>query len=115
MQFFVAVSASHFAAFFFAVQVLGGLLLLSGFFVPLALTLLGGDLQHPCVPPDDGAGGHRSRTGGVCALGAGLPSVPESFNASSARSLRRGHELRRRTLRDQVRGPAKGFTFAMLD
>ena len=31
IQFFVAVSASHFAAFFFAVQVLGGLLLLSGF------------------------------------------------------------------------------------
>ena len=40
MQFFAAVSASHFAAFFFAVQVLGGLLLLSGYFVPLALTVL---------------------------------------------------------------------------
>ena len=40
IQFFVAVSASHFAAFFFAVQVLGGLLLLCGVFVPLALTLL---------------------------------------------------------------------------
>ena len=40
LQFLVAVSASHFAAFFFAVQVLGGLLLLSGFYVPLALTLL---------------------------------------------------------------------------
>ena len=40
LQFLIAVSASHFAAFFFAVQVLGGLLLLSGFFVPLALTLL---------------------------------------------------------------------------
>ncbi len=40
MQFLVAVSASHFAAFFFAVQVVGGLLLLFGFFVPLALTLL---------------------------------------------------------------------------
>jgi putative oxidoreductase len=40
MQFFVAVSASHFAAFFFAAQLVGGLLLLSGFFVPLALTVL---------------------------------------------------------------------------
>ncbi len=46
MQFFVAVSASHFAAFFFAVQLLGGLLLLSGFFVPLALTLLGAELYN---------------------------------------------------------------------
>ncbi len=45
-QFFVAVSASHFAAFFFAVQVLGGLLLLSGFFVPLALTLLAAVLYN---------------------------------------------------------------------
>ena len=46
MQFFVAVSASHFAAFFFALQVLGGLLLLSGFFVPLALTVLAAELYN---------------------------------------------------------------------
>jgi putative oxidoreductase len=46
IQFFVAVSASHFAAFFFAVQVLGGLLLLFGFFVPLALTLLAAVLYN---------------------------------------------------------------------
>lgn len=46
MQFLGAVSASHFAAFFFAVQVLGGLLLLSGFFVPLALTLLAAVLYN---------------------------------------------------------------------
>jgi len=45
-QFFVAVSASHFAAFFFAVQVLGGLLLLSGRFVSLALTLLAAVLYN---------------------------------------------------------------------
>jgi putative oxidoreductase len=44
IQFFVAISASHFAAFFFAVQLVGGLLLLSGFFVPLALTLLAAEL-----------------------------------------------------------------------
>ena len=46
LQFFIAVSASHFAAFFFAVQVLAGLLLLSGFFVPLALTLLAAVLYN---------------------------------------------------------------------
>jgi len=46
IQFFVAVSASHFASFFFALQVLGGLLLLSGFFVPLALTVLAGELYN---------------------------------------------------------------------
>jgi putative oxidoreductase len=45
-QFFVAVSASHFAAFFFAVQVLGGLLLLSGYLVPLALTVLAAELYN---------------------------------------------------------------------
>jgi putative oxidoreductase len=46
LQFFVAVSASHFASFFFALQVLGGLLLLSGFFVPLALTVLAGEIYN---------------------------------------------------------------------
>ena len=46
IQFFVAISESHFAAFFFAVQVLGGLLLLFGFFVPLALTLLAAELYN---------------------------------------------------------------------
>jgi putative oxidoreductase len=46
IQFFVAISTSHFADFFFAIQVLGGLLLLSGFFVPLALTLLAAELYN---------------------------------------------------------------------
>ena len=46
LQFFIAVGASHFAAFFFAVQLIGGLLLLSGFFVPLALTLLAAELYN---------------------------------------------------------------------
>ena len=46
IQFFVSISASHFAAFFFAVQLIGGLLLLSGFFVPLALTLLAAELYN---------------------------------------------------------------------
>ena len=45
-QFVLAVSASHFAAFFFAVQLFAGLLLLSGFFVPLALTLLAAELYN---------------------------------------------------------------------
>jgi putative oxidoreductase len=46
MQFLVSVSESHFAAFFFAIQVLGGLLLLSGYFVPLALTVLAAELYN---------------------------------------------------------------------
>src|SRR6201996_9268778 len=46
LQFFGAIMASHFAAFFFAVQLIGGLLLLSGFFVPLALTLLAAELYN---------------------------------------------------------------------
>jgi len=45
-QFLIAVSTSHFAGFFFAVQCLGGLLLLSGRFVPLALTLLAAELYN---------------------------------------------------------------------
>src|ERR1700722_15881972 len=46
VQFFVAISGSHFAAFFFAIQLAGGLLLLSGYFVPLALTLLAAELYN---------------------------------------------------------------------
>jgi putative oxidoreductase len=46
IQFFVAISASHFAAFFFAIQLIGGLLLLAGIFVPLALTLLAAELYN---------------------------------------------------------------------
>ena len=46
LQFLIAVSASHFAAFFFAVQLIGGLLLLAGIFVPLALTLLAAELYN---------------------------------------------------------------------
>src|ERR1700751_2444626 len=46
IQFYVAISGSHFAAFFFAMQVIGGLLLLSGFFVPLALTVLAAELYN---------------------------------------------------------------------
>jgi len=46
LQFLVSVGASHFAAFFFVVQIVGGLLLLAGYFVPLALTLLAGELYN---------------------------------------------------------------------
>ena len=46
LQFLVSISLSHFAAFFFAVQLIGGLLLLSGYFVPLALTLLAAELYN---------------------------------------------------------------------
>ena len=46
MQFLVAVSASHFAAFFFALQLVAGLLLLSGFYVPLALVILAAQIYN---------------------------------------------------------------------
>jgi uncharacterized membrane protein YphA (DoxX/SURF4 family) len=46
IQFLITVSESHFAAFFFAIQLLGGLLLLSGYFVPLALTGLAAELYN---------------------------------------------------------------------
>ena len=44
LQFFGVIVASHFAAFFFAGQVVSGLLQLIGLFVPLALTLLAAEL-----------------------------------------------------------------------
>jgi putative oxidoreductase len=46
IQFFTAISSSHFALFLFAVQLIGGMLLLSGYFVPLALTLLAAVLYN---------------------------------------------------------------------
>ena len=46
MQFFTAVSASHFAAFFFAIQIVGGVLLLTGYFVPLALVMIAAELYN---------------------------------------------------------------------
>ena len=46
LQFLIAVSTSHFAAFFFLVQLVAGLLLLSGYFVPLALTLLAAEIYN---------------------------------------------------------------------
>src|ERR1700758_181133 len=46
IQFFIATGASHFAAFFFAMQLIGGLLLLSGFYVPLALIVLAAEIYN---------------------------------------------------------------------
>jgi putative oxidoreductase len=46
LQFLIAISASHFAAFFFVVQLVAGLLLLSGYFVPLALVLLAAEIYN---------------------------------------------------------------------
>jgi putative oxidoreductase len=45
-QFFTVITVSHFALFLFAVQLIGGVLLLSGYFVPLALTLLAATLYN---------------------------------------------------------------------
>ncbi len=46
IQFFVTVFSSHFAYMFFSIQLIAGLMLLSGFFVPLALILLAAELVN---------------------------------------------------------------------
>ena len=46
IQFFTAVAGSHFAYMFFALQLVAGLLLLSGFFVPLALIILAAEIVN---------------------------------------------------------------------
>ena len=46
IQFFTSMGASHFDAFFYAVQVVAGLLLLSNFFIPPALILLAAELYN---------------------------------------------------------------------
>jgi uncharacterized membrane protein YphA (DoxX/SURF4 family) len=46
IHFFTAVAGSHYAYMFFAIQLLAGLLLLSGYFVPLALTFLAAEILN---------------------------------------------------------------------
>jgi pimeloyl-ACP methyl ester carboxylesterase len=53
LQFFIAITTSHFSAFFFAVQLDGGLLLLSGYFVPLALVLTAAEIFNMDAYADD--------------------------------------------------------------
>jgi uncharacterized membrane protein YphA (DoxX/SURF4 family) len=62
VHFFTAVIGSHYAHMFFAFQFIAGLLLLSGFFVPLALIVLAGELVniltfHATMAPDGFAPG----------------------------------------------------------
>ena len=81
-------SSSHFAAFFFGVQLIGGLLLLSGYFVPLALTLLAAELYnilafhlHAC------ASEHRSSIGSIQCLAwlvfSNIAKVSRTFEAAT--------------------------------
>jgi putative oxidoreductase len=44
IHFFTGVAGSHFSYMFFAFQLIAGLLLLSGYFVPLALTVLAAEI-----------------------------------------------------------------------
>jgi putative oxidoreductase len=46
IQFWTSATASHFVVFAFTIQALAGVLLLSGFFVPLALILLAAELYN---------------------------------------------------------------------
>jgi len=64
----------------------------------------GGTLQHPCVSPDACAGEHSSGSGGLGAVGCWSSfSTPKASRESSARSLRRSHELRRSNRSDSYR------------
>jgi hypothetical protein len=80
MQFLVAVSASHFAAFFFAVpgawRTAAALRL---FRATCADAACCGALQHPCVSPDDGTGQHRARAGRLRVVDPGLLAVPRKL------------------------------------
>jgi putative oxidoreductase len=46
IHFFTAVAGSHYASMFFAFQLVAGLMLLSGLFVPLALVILAAELVN---------------------------------------------------------------------
>jgi putative oxidoreductase len=46
IHFFTGVVGSHFSYMFFAFQLIAGLLLLSGYFVPLALTILAAEIVN---------------------------------------------------------------------
>jgi putative oxidoreductase len=46
IQFFTAVAASHYAYMFFALQLVAGLMLLSGYYVPLALAILAAEILN---------------------------------------------------------------------
>ena len=80
LQFFGAIVASHFAAFFFAGQVFGGLLLLFGSIRATCADTAGcGALQHPGVSPDDVTGHHRACAGRLRVVDSGFPAVPRKF------------------------------------
>ena len=80
LQFLGAIVASHFAAFFFAGQVFGGLLLFFGRFVPTCADTAGcGALQHPGVSPDDVTGHHRACAGRLRVVDSCFPAVPRKF------------------------------------
>ena len=90
IQFLVAVSESHFAAFFFAVQVIGGLLLLFGFFVPLALTMLAAELYNILAFHLTMAPGSIAPARSLACFGSWSScSTAKVSRASSARRLRR--------------------------
>jgi putative oxidoreductase len=104
IQFLITVSESHFAAFFFAIQLLGGLLLLSGYFVPLALTGLAAELYN--ILAFHLTLRRRAFLRLWWPLYCGYWSFFSTARASresSARSLRRSHELRRSNRRDSYR------------
>src|SRR6266446_5252705 len=80
LEFFGVIVASHFAAFFFAGQLLSGLLLLFGRICATSADSAGcGALQHPGVSPDDVTGYHRARTRRERVVDSCFPAVPRKL------------------------------------
>ena len=78
IQFFVAIGTSHFAAFFFAVQLIGGLLFAFRLLCAArAHGACGGAVQQVLAFPPHAVAGHRSGAGSVRVVGARLPAVPQ--------------------------------------
>ena len=97
LQFFGAIVASHFAAFFFAGQVSWwAVAALRPICATCADTAGCGALQHPGVSPDDVTGHHRAGSGRLRVVDSGFPAVPRKFQGHLQREgLRRRHKLRR--------------------
>ena len=90
VQFFGAIFASHFAAFFFAIQVIGGAAAALRLFRATGADVAGGGaLQHSCVSSDAWAGHCRGPIW-LRALGAGFPAVSRKLRRHPQPEARAG-------------------------
>ncbi len=87
IQFFTSISLSHFSAMFFAVQLVAGLLLLGGVFVPLALILLAAEILniltfHLTMDPAASVSDYLLPFSGWCASFTTARALRHSFKPS---------------------------------